>query len=150
MKSQVLSWLQPRPSSSEIRVPTPPITTSNPPDNSSPESFRATWANAIRYWEPRRLFYNLVLTAVVFTWIAASWPHFRPAFNLTALFLLVILGLIANACYCAAYLIDIPLQQSSLAARWKNRRWTLWWIGMLFAVLLANYWIADEIYPFVQ
>jgi hypothetical protein len=98
----------------------------------------------------RRLFYNLVLAAVVIIWLTASWPHFRPAFNLTALLLLVILGLIANACYCAAYLIDIPLQQSSLAARWKHRRWTLWWIGTLFAVLLANYWIADEIYPFVQ
>jgi hypothetical protein len=129
---------------------TPPNTPTTPPGNLSHESFRATWADAIRYWEPRRLFYNLVLTAVVIIWLTASWPHFRPAFNLTALLLLVILGLIANACYCAAYLIDIPLQQSSLGARWKRRRWTLWWIGTLFAVLLANYWIADEIYPFVQ
>jgi hypothetical protein len=146
----VLSCLQPRKSSWEIRLLTPPNTPTTPLGNPSHESFRATWADAIRYWEPRRLFYNLVLAAVVILWLTASWPHFRPAFNLTALLLPVILGLIANACYCAAYFIDIPLQQSSLAARWKHRRWTLWWIGTLFAVLLANYWIADEIYPFVQ
>ena len=31
-------------------------------------------------------------------------------------------------------------------SRW---RWALWLGGALFAVLLANYWIADEIYPYV-
>jgi len=33
---------------------------------------------------------------------------------------------------------------------WKRRRWILWLMGMMFAVLFENYWIADEIYPFVK
>jgi hypothetical protein len=45
--------------------------------------------------------------------------------------------------------IDLPLQGSSLATEWKHRRWVLWLAGLLFAILLTNYWIADEIYPFV-
>jgi hypothetical protein len=56
----------------------------------------------------------------------------------------------ANFCYCAAYLVDIPMQFSPLSAVWKRRRWGLWLAGMLIAILLANYWIADEIYGFVR
>jgi hypothetical protein len=44
--------------------------------------------------------------------------------------------------------VDIPLQNSSFCLVWRGRRWLLWVVGMLFAVALANYWIADEIYPY--
>jgi len=83
------------------------------------------------------------------TWIVATWPHFRPVFTLFDLLRLTILGLIANALYCAAYFIDLPLQHSSFGPQWRSGRWALWLIGMLLAFLLTNYWIADEIYPFV-
>jgi hypothetical protein len=83
-------------------------------------------------------------------WLVASWPHFRPALTWTSLLLLAILALLANACYCAAYLVDIPMQQLSVGAARNRTRWALWVIGTLFAILLANYWIVDEIYPFVH
>jgi len=105
--------------------------------------------DAIRYWEPRRLVYNLVLSAVVVAWLALTWPHFRPAIVPHSLLLLAILAFFANVCYCAAYLVDLPMQSSSLSAVWKRRRCGLWLLGTLFAILLANYWIVDEIYPFV-
>jgi hypothetical protein len=57
---------------------------------------------------------------------------------------------LANVCYCAAYLVDLPLQYSSFRAAWRRRRFALWLAGMLFAALLASYWIADEIYPYVS
>ncbi|MFI5056751.1 MAG: hypothetical protein ACHQLQ_01070 [Candidatus Acidiferrales bacterium] len=112
--------------------------------------FRGLFADAIRFWEPRRLAYNFVLTAVVVVWLVATWPHFRPAFTLTSLLLLAVLALLANVLYCAAYLVDIPMQRSSLGAVWRRRRWGLWLMGTLLAIVLANYWIADEIYPFVR
>ena len=106
--------------------------------------------DAIRYWEFRRLFYNLTLAAASIAWLVATWPHFRPALTLKSLLLLSALALIANACYCTAYLVDIPMQISALGATWKRRRWILWLVGTLFALLLTNYWIADEIYPDVH
>jgi hypothetical protein len=111
---------------------------------------RGALDDAIRYWEPRRLAYNLVLTVVVIGWMAATWPHFRGAFTLESVFALVILATLANVCYCAAYLVDIPMQYSSYCWLWRRRRWLLWVVGMLFAVALANYWIVDEIYPYVH
>ncbi|GAC1663232.1 MAG: hypothetical protein PVS2B2_21700 [Candidatus Acidiferrum sp.] len=114
---------------------------------SSSGPIRGLFADAIRFWEPRRLVYNFVLTAIVVIWVAATWPHFRTGLTLSTLPPLGILALLANVCYCAAYLVDIPLQQSSFDSLWKRRRWILWLLGTLFAILLANYWIADEIYP---
>jgi hypothetical protein len=72
------------------------------------------------------------------------WQH---AFALGSLAALFVLALAANVCYCAAHVVDIALQYSSYRARWLRWRWALWLSGMLFAVLVADYWIADEIYP---
>jgi hypothetical protein len=113
-------------------------------------SFRRVLVDAIRFWEPRRLIYNLVLAVVVVIWLVASWPHFRPAFTLHSLLLLSILALLANACYCAAYVVDIPMQSLFVGDARRRYRWLLWLIGTLFAVVFENYWIADEIYPFIQ
>jgi hypothetical protein len=103
--------------------------------------------DAIKFWEPRRILYNLVLTAVTVVWFTLDWSHFRPGLNLQLLLALLILAGLANVCYCAAYLVDIPLQYSSFRAVWRRRRWWLWLAGVLFAALLASYWINDEIYP---
>jgi hypothetical protein len=107
-------------------------------------------AEAARFWEPRRLVYNLVLAAVVVGWLVATWPHFRAALTLTSLLLVAILALLANVCYCAAYLVDIPMQRSGINTVWGRRRWGLWLLGTLLAIVVENYWIADEIYPYVR
>jgi hypothetical protein len=112
--------------------------------------FRTSLADAARFWERGRVIYNLILIGVVATWIVASWPHFRPAMHLFPLFQLFVLGLIANALYCAAYFVDIPMQSSGIGGNWRRWRWALWALGMLLALLLTNYWIADEIYPYVN
>ena len=107
--------------------------------------------DAIQYWEPRRVVYNLVLMAVVIGWVVTTWPHFRGALTLPSLLKLIALALLANACHCAAYLVDIPMRRWSFTGAWWQRgRSGLWFAGTLFAVVLANYWIADEIYPFVH
>ena len=113
-------------------------------------TLRQLLTSSARFWEPRRILYNLILFTVCVIWLVASWPHFRPALHLVTLLPMAVLALFANLCYCAAYLVDIPLLESKLCAAWLSRRWILWLAGTLFAILLANYWIADEIYPDVQ
>jgi hypothetical protein len=111
---------------------------------------RTLFADAMRFWERRRIPYNLLLTAVVVGWIVKTWPHFRAVMTLHSLLLLSILALLANVCYCAAYLVDIPIQCSPLGTLWRRRRWVLWLVGTLFALLFEFYWIGDEIYPYVN
>jgi hypothetical protein len=127
-------------------TPPPGGSSPRPPATDSGELFR----DAVRYWEVRRIWYNLILLGIAVAWVVATWPHFRPAMSVASLLKVLVLALLANLCYSAAYLVDIPLQQSGARAAWRRRRWALWLAGMLFAVVFANYWIADEIYPFVN
>ena len=113
----------------------------------APPPLREIVAEAARYWEPRRLGYNALLGAIVLGWVVFTWPHFRGAFTLSALGALTVLALLANLCYCAAYLVDIALQYSPLRAAWRARRPMLWLAGTILAAALTWYWVADEIYP---
>jgi len=106
--------------------------------------------SSVRYWEPRRVAYNLVLATVAVGWIVSTWPHFRAALTLSSLGKLLVLAALANVVYSAAYLVDIPMQQSSVALIWRRWRFGLWLAGTLLAFLFENYWIADEIYPYVN
>src|SRR6266550_8968898 len=115
---------------------------------SAPGSPRKGLIEAARFWEPRRLLYNLLLTTVVLIWVVKTWPHFRPAMTLESLGIMAVLALLANLCYCAGYLTEILIQNST--SSWYRQRWAVWVVGTLLAILFENYWIADEIYPFVR
>jgi hypothetical protein len=103
--------------------------------------------NAAGFWEPRRLLYNGILTAIALFWFILDWSHYRPALSLSFLGALMVLALLANLCYCAAYLAEIPTQQLAPREFWRRLRWTVFVLGTLFAALFESYWINDEIYP---
>jgi hypothetical protein len=117
----------------------------NNPDASDPKPFQS----AARFWERGRILYTAILATVLALWFIFTWPHFRPALNLRDLGAFAILGLLANLCYCAAYLADIAMQQLLPPTAWRRFRQILWLVGTLFAILLENYWIADEIYDYI-
>lgn len=117
---------------------------------SSAASAGKGFADAARFWEPRRLLYNLLLLGVVLVWVTRTWPHFRPAITLESLGIMTVLALLANLCYSAAYLAEILIQNATSSVAWNRQRWAVWVVGTLLAILFENYWIADEIYPFVH
>ena len=106
--------------------------------------------DALRYWEPRRLVYNGALAALAAGWLVLTWPHFRPALTLGNFGRVVILAGIWNLCYCLAYVVDVPMQAAFPDTSRRPWRFPLWLLGTLFALLVAQYWIGDEIYPFVN
>ncbi len=105
---------------------------------------------AIRFWEPRRIGYNLALLALAGAWAVRTWPTFRPAVVLPHLPEILVLAGLANLCYCAAYIVELYLYESPVRDSWVRRRSGLWLAGTLFALVLAQYWIGDEIYPYVR
>lgn len=115
--------------------------------NSSHASLHDVLSDAIRYWEPRRITFNLALALIVAGRVVATWPHFRAGLAFEPLLALCVLAVMANLCYCAAYLADLPMQLSAFQATWRRHRWMLWVLGMLFALALTYYWVGDEIYP---
>ena len=106
--------------------------------------------SAARFWEPRRLIYNAILTLVVFLWLILTWPHFRLALTLGSLEALIVLALAANLCYAAAYLADLFLQSLLSAVPLHRARRGLFTLGTALALVVENYSIVDEIYPYAN
>ena len=113
-------------------------------------SLRDILDDAIKYWEPRRLFYNLALVIVVVAWILLTNPEVFFGISLLLARPLFILAILANICYCAAYVIELPLQYSSYRDQWRRWRWTLWLTGTMLAAILASYSTAVAIFVVTQ
>jgi len=103
----------------------------------------------VRYWELRRIVYNLILSAAAIAWVALTWPHFRPAFTWRTIPPLAFLVAMANLCYCAVYGAELTVRALSPAGTWRHWRLAIFIAGTLLALLLESYWIADEIYPYL-
>ncbi len=110
-------------------------------------SIHEVLSDAIRYWEPRRALYNLALVGVVGAFAVSFRTHLRGHLSFESGLALLVLAVLANACYCAAYVADVPMQLSVFRDAWRRRRWMLWLFGVLFGVALAWYWLGDEILP---
>jgi len=104
-----------------------------------PPTFGESAAAAMRYWEPRRLIYNLALAAVVAAHFAAAWPESRTSMTWDMLFGLFLLAVVANLLYCAAYGVDLFVQFSALRAEWTRRRWIVLATGTAFAAAIAHF-----------
>lgn len=99
---------------------------------------RNALSEAIRYWEPRRILFNLVLAIVTGTVYMANFPHVRREFSVDTAQALVVFAVLANVAYCAAYPVDVLAQLSALRATWLRFRWVLLLVGVVFASILAN------------
>jgi hypothetical protein len=109
----------------------------------SPEvTFREAMSDSLRYWEPRRLLYNLALLLVVAGAFVAGLPVSRRALSAEPLLGLFILSVLANVAYCAAYIPDLAMQFSSFRFRWQRFRWLLLALGILFASALTYLFVA--------
>lgn len=95
--------------------------------------------DALRYWERRRVTYNVVLLVIVAGIFAMDATAFGRVASLDLFLQLYLLAVLANVAYCTAYLVDLTVQWSHLRARWLRLRWVLFLIGTVFAATLAQF-----------
>jgi hypothetical protein len=98
-------------------------------------------ANALRYWEPRRLIYNGVLALVVLAHVVYDWATWSQRLTLDVLLGGFLLAVLANIAYCAVYAVDLFVQYSGLDAAWRIGRPVLLTIGTLFAAALTHFFL---------
>ena len=110
------------------------------------ETLRDMATDALRYWEPRRIAYNLMLAAIVLWYFAAAWPESGRAINFGGVLGVFILAVLANVAYCAAYLADLFLQISHY--RDQRGRWRLVLVltGFAFAAALTRFFALGIFY----
>jgi len=102
-------------------------------------SLREYATDAIRFWEPWRIAYNLVLTAVVAVYFMVGYPLSRTVLSVDFCLGLFLLAVIANVAYCAAYIVDIFAQASGFREIWQRYRWLLLAIGTTFAAVITRF-----------
>jgi hypothetical protein len=117
------------------------MSTSEPALHLQSSELRTIFDDAVRFWEPRRILYNLILAGVVMAWIAGSWKNLHAPMIWPALLLLFVMAALANVLYCSAYCLEVFIQLSSFRELWRRCRWMLWFAGVILAVALANVWI---------
>lgn len=88
--------------------------------------------DSIRYWEPRRIIFNVALGGVAAASFFCCQPFQSSLAWLPAIGLLVA-AVVANVLYCTAYLADIFFQISEYRQTWRQYRWALLVIGTAFA-----------------
>ncbi len=96
-------------------------------------------ANALRYWEPRRLIYNAALAFVVLAHFLRAWPMARDRLSFDVLLGVFILAVLANVAYCAVYVVDLFVQFSGLDRAWRRGRPVVLVVGTAFAATLAHF-----------
>jgi len=103
-------------------------------------TLREMFTNAIRYWEPRRILYNAVLVLVVFGHVPNFPIGLREVFSsINSVLIFFVLAVLANVCYCAAYVVDLFAQYSGLRPLWLQWRWVMLVLGLAFAATLAHF-----------
>jgi hypothetical protein len=103
--------------------------------------------DAIRFWEPWRAVYNLVLAVIVIIYFVVSYPSSRQALTLDFCLFLFLLAVIANVAYCAAYLVDIFAQASGFREVWRRYRKLLLAIGTIFAAIITRFFVMGMFHP---
>ena len=102
--------------------------------------------DAIRWWEPKRIAYNVALAAVVSACFLVRLPASKQALTADTLLFLFALAVLANIAYCAAYVADVFVQMSGFREQWLTYRWMLFFIGMSFAAILTRFWALGIFY----
>jgi hypothetical protein len=106
------------------------------------QTLRESLTDAIRYWEPLRLVYNVVLGAVVLIYFWKGYPASKTDLSVDSILFIFLLAVLANVAYCAVYLVDLFAQSSGYREMWRKNRWVLFAIGLLFAGILTRFWAA--------
>jgi hypothetical protein len=104
---------------------------------------REAVADALRYWEPRRIVYNTALAAVVIGHFATAWPASSATVTVDLLLLLFFLAVLANVCYCAAYAVDLFVQLSGLQEFRAKGRVAVLIVGTAFGAVIAHFFATN-------
>ena len=112
------------------------------PRTQEPMSLRDILSDAIRYWESRRIAYNAVLASIVIVLFSMNWPASLNRITVSRFELLLVLAVLANVAYCAAYVVDVTAQSSAFRSTWIRYRWMLFALGVLFAGTLTQFFAA--------
>ncbi len=95
--------------------------------------------DALRYWEFRRLVYNLFLAVIVAGHFIAAWPASRERITVDSVLSLFLLAVLANVAYSVVYVADLFIQLSGFREGRSRWRLVLLVVGFAFAAVVTHF-----------
>jgi len=95
--------------------------------------------DALRYWEVRRLFYIILLSAIVLAHFIARWPASRAIVTVDSILGLFALAVLANVAYSAVYIADLFIQLSGFRESRRTWRRALLLVGFALAAVITHF-----------
>lgn len=110
---------------------------------------KAIISNSIRYWERRRILYNLILLAIttirfcilIVNTNFSEFSNFEFTELLIPFVVFLYYAIMANILYCSAYIVDVFIQLSDFRNSWLKHRWMLFFSGTALASIITAYLI---------
>jgi len=102
-------------------------------------TIRSAFTDAVRYWEKKRIAYNIGLLLIAGGYFIHNMPQSIDAFSFDSVLILFVLAVLANVFFSAAYIVDVFLQMTDFAAPWRKRRWILFAIGFVLAAIITRF-----------
>ena len=102
---------------------------------------REALSDSIKYWETRRIVDNVILALIVLGYFVVNWPRSQAAVSLEGVLAVFVLAVLANICYCTAYVADVFVQLSGFRDTWRKCRWMLFLVGLTLAGIITR-WFA--------
>jgi hypothetical protein len=115
------------------------VTNEQQATDSPPRPLRAIAADALRFWEWGRVFYNSVLLAIVAVYFVAGLPGSWRSLSLNLLLFIFVMAVVANVLYSLAYVADVFVQLAGLRPAWGRWRWLLLLIGTTTAGIITRF-----------
>ena len=103
---------------------------------------RELTTDALRYWEIRRILYNVILAVIVLGHFAAAWPASKSSVTFDGTLGLFLLAVLANVAFSAVYVADVFIQFSGFRDSRAVWRRLLLVVGFAFAAVLTHFWSA--------
>ena len=113
-------------------------------ENMSNPPFKDLVTDSVRYWEKRRILYNIVLSSVVVILYTIDDKEKIKHLDSVKVLSTFLLAVVANVLFCAAYIPDLLLQVSDYRNTWKKWRIALFAIGTLFAGIITSFILAPH------
>lgn len=100
---------------------------------------RELTTDALRYWEVRRVVYNIVLASIFLGHFIAAWPASRLTVTFDSTLALFLLAVLANLAFSAVYVADVFIQFSGFRESRSSWRWLLLLVGFAFAAVITHF-----------
>lgn len=107
-----------------------------------PDALKDIVTDSLRYWERKRLVYNVVLALITLGYFVAGLPDSMQKVKFDAILAFILLAVAANVLFCLAYIPDVFIQLSGFSKLWKKLRIGLFLLGLLVAAIFTR-WIVD-------